>query len=45
LTTVTARSEGSYEPVPAPTFSTDRASPDAEWMIVAIRGSVCPRRL
>src|SRR4029450_5019488 len=39
-TAVTSRSEGSYEPVPAPTFNTVRASPSAAPTCAAIRGSV-----
>jgi hypothetical protein len=39
-TAVTSRSEGSQEPVPAPTFSTDCASPSAAQTRAAIRGSV-----
>ena len=38
-TAVTSRSTGSYDPVPAPTFSTLRASPSAVWIIAAMRGS------
>jgi hypothetical protein len=38
-TAVTSRSGGSYEPAPAPTFSTDRASPSAARMRAARRGS------
>ncbi len=38
-TAITSRSRGSYEPVPAPTFTTDRASPSAATIAAAIRGS------
>src|SRR6185437_14430223 len=37
---VTSRPGGSYEPVPAPTFSTVRASPSAAQTCAAILGSV-----
>src|SRR5579872_2750703 len=39
-TAVRARSGGSYDPVPAPTFTTVRASPSASQTCAAIRGSV-----
>jgi hypothetical protein len=39
-TAMTLRPGGSYEPVPAPTFSTVRASPSAAQIRAAIRGSV-----
>src|ERR1700733_7418964 len=39
-TAVTSLSGGSEEPVPAPTFSTVRASPSAAQICAAIRGSV-----
>ena len=35
----TQRSVGSYEPEPAPTFTTVRAGPSAVWIAAAIRGS------
>src|SRR5262245_53766778 len=38
-TATTRRSAGSYDPVPAPTFTTDVAEPRAESMAAAIRGS------
>jgi hypothetical protein len=38
-TATTRRSVGSYEPVPAPTLTTDSASPSALKMKSAIRGS------
>src|SRR5262245_21159506 len=38
-TAMTYRSSGSYDPVPAPTFTTDRASPSASRMADEIRGS------
>jgi hypothetical protein len=38
-TAATHRSVGSYDPEPAPTFSTVRASAKAAWMWSAIRGS------
>jgi hypothetical protein len=37
--TITKRSVGSYDPAPAPTFTTDVASPSASRMRPAIRGS------
>src|SRR4051812_37917709 len=37
---VTSRSGDSYEPAPAPTFTTVRASPSARSMAAAMRGSV-----
>jgi hypothetical protein len=36
---ITRRSRGSYDPAPAPTFTTVRASPRAAWMSAAMRGS------
>src|SRR5438477_11964704 len=36
---MTSRSRGSYEPAPAPTFTTVRASPSASQMGLASRGS------
>jgi hypothetical protein len=36
---MTSRSVGSYEPVPAPTLRTDRASPSAASIWAAILGS------
>jgi len=38
-TAVTVRSTGSYDPAPAPTLSTVRASPSASRMCAAMRGS------
>ena len=38
-TATTGRSSGSYEPAPAPTFTTVRAAPSAAWTRAAIRGS------
>ena len=38
-TASTSRSAGSYEPVPAPTFNTDRASPSASRISAASLGS------
>jgi hypothetical protein len=38
-TATTSRSRGSYAPVPAPTFTTLRASPSAAWILARIRGS------
>jgi hypothetical protein len=38
-TAVTSRSDGSYDPVPAPTLTTVRASPSAAQIRAAIRGS------
>src|SRR5450631_4281158 len=37
-TAVTSRSSGSYDPAPAPTLTTDRASPSAAWTYAAPRG-------
>src|SRR4051812_25103356 len=37
---ITSRSGDSYEPAPAPTFATVRASPSARSMAAAMRGSV-----
>ena len=36
---ITCRSDGSYEPVPAPTLATVRASPSAAWIRARIVGS------
>ena len=38
-TATTRRSRGSYEPVPAPTLTTLRASPSAAWIAASMRGS------
>ena len=38
-TAVTSRSVGSYGPVPAPTFTTVRASPSAARILAPMRGS------
>jgi hypothetical protein len=38
-TAVTSRSAGSYAPVPAPMFTTVRASPSAARILAAMRGS------
>ena len=40
-TAVTSRPSGSYEPAPAPTFSTVRADPSDSSMRAAILGSGC----
>jgi hypothetical protein len=42
-TASTYRSEGSYDPVPAPTFSTVRLAPSAACTLASIRGSVVRR--